>query len=122
MRVTKIHLFNFRSVEDLTLDTTADGMHLVYGSFGAGKSSFLTGMRFALFGDNGEAGTNLDLRRRGASNKDDAGCEVTFTPGQDTYVDAAGCADLNAKTAPWKRRKPPLPLTAKRWTESPPPS
>lgn len=86
MRITQIQLFNFRSVEDLTLDVSEDGMHLIHGAFGAGKSSFLTGLRFALFGDNGQAGTNLDLRRRGAASNSDAGCEVTFTQGQDTYV------------------------------------
>lgn len=86
MRITQIHLFNFRSVQDLTLDVSEDGMHLIYGPFGAGKSSFLTGVRFALFGDNGQAGTNLDLRRRGAEPNTDAGCEVTFTQGQDTFV------------------------------------
>lgn len=86
MRVQKIHLFNFRSVEDLTLDLTNDGLHALIGSFGSGKSSFLTGLRFALFGDNGEAGANLDLRRRGCPEGDDAGCEVTFTHENTTYV------------------------------------
>ena len=114
MRVTKIHLFNFRSVEDLTLDTTADGMHLVYGSFGAGKSSFLTGMRFALFGDNGEAGTNLDLRRRGASNKDDAGCEVTFTHGQDTYVARRWLRRSERKNGPVEKAQASLTVNGKK--------
>lgn len=86
MRINKIHLFNFRSVDDLTLDCSADGMHAITGRFGAGKSSFFTGVRFALFGDTGEAGNNLDLRRRGCDDGEDAGCEVTFTHGQDTYV------------------------------------
>lgn len=114
MRVTKIHLFNFRSVEDLTLDTTADGMHLVYGSFGAGKSSFLTGLRFALFGDNGEAGTNLDLRRRGASGKDDAGCEVTFTHGQDTYVARRWMRRSERKTGPVEKTQASLTVNGKK--------
>lgn len=114
MRVTKIHLFNFRSVEDLTLDTTADGMHLVYGSFGAGKSSFLTGMRFALFGDNGEAGTNLDLRRRGASSKDDAGCEVTFTHGQDTYVARRWLRRSERKNGPVEKAQASLTVNGKK--------
>lgn len=86
MRIQKIHLFNFRSVEDLTLDISADGLHALIGSFGSGKSSFLTGIRFALFGDNGEAGSNPDLRRRGCPEGEEAGCEVTFTQGQDIYV------------------------------------
>ena len=63
MRIQRIHLFNFRSVEDLTLDLAEDGLHALIGAFGSGKSSFLTGVRFALFGDNGEGGANLDLRR-----------------------------------------------------------
>lgn len=86
MRITKIHLFNFRSVDDLTLDCSVDGLHAITGRFGAGKSSFFTGVRFALFGDTGDAGTNLDLRRRGCDDAEEAGCEVTFTHGQDTYV------------------------------------
>lgn len=86
MRITKIHLFNFRSVDDLILDCSVDGLHAITGRFGAGKSSFFTGVRFALFGDTGEAGNNLDLRRRGCDDAEEAGCEVTFTHGQDTYV------------------------------------
>lgn len=86
MRIQRIHLFNFRSVEDLTLDLTDEGMHALIGPFGSGKSSFLMGVRFALFGDNGDGGANLELRRRGCPVGEDAGCEVTFTHGQDTYV------------------------------------
>lgn len=86
MRIEKIHLFNFRSVENLTLDLTADGLHALVGAFGSGKSSFITGVRFALFGDNGAAGTNTDLRYRNAADGAEAGCEVTFTQGQTRYV------------------------------------
>lgn len=103
MRITKIHLFNFRSVEDLTLDVADDGMHLIHGAFGAGKSSFLTGVRFALFGDNGEAGTNLDLRRRGSDDDSEAGCEVTFTHGQDTYVARRWLRRVNQRKGPTEK-------------------
>lgn len=100
MRIIKIHLFNFRSVEDLTFNAATDGMHLIYGAYGTGKSSFLTGVRFALFGDNGQAGNNLDLRRRGSADNDDAGCEVTFTHGQDTIVARRWLRRSNRKTGP----------------------
>lgn len=86
MRITTIRLFNFRSIEELTLDVSSDGLHAITGSFGAGKSSFFTAVRWCLFGDAGDAGTNADLRRRGSDERADAGAEVTFTHGQDVFV------------------------------------
>lgn len=110
MRIQKIHLFNFRSVEDLTLDLTADGLHALIGPFGSGKSSFLTGVRFALFGDNGEAGANLDLRRRDADDNSDAGCEVTFTHGQDIYVVRRWLRRSNTKNGPVEKAQASLTI------------
>lgn len=98
MRITKIHLFNFRSVENLTLDVAEDGLHALIGPFGSGKSSFLTGVRFALFGDNGDAGANVDIRRRGCPEGQEAGCEVTFIQGQDTFVARRWLRRTNTKS------------------------
>lgn len=86
MRITTIRLFNFRSIEELTLDVSGEGLHAITGSFGAGKSSFFTAVRWCLFGDAGDAGTNVDLRRRGSDERADAGAEVTFTHGQDVFI------------------------------------
>lgn len=110
MRIQRIHLFNFRSVEDLTLDLTEDGLHALIGAFGSGKSSFLTGVRFALFGDNGAGGANLDLRRRGCPKGEEAGCEVTFTHGQDTYVARRWLRRSNTKKGPVEKTHASLTL------------
>lgn len=110
MRIQRIHLFNFRSVEDLTLDLSEDGLHALIGAFGSGKSSFLTGVRFALFGDNGDGGANLDLRRRGCPKGEEAGCEVTFTHGQDTYVARRWLRRSNTKKGPVEKTHASLTL------------
>lgn len=98
MRITTIRLFNFRSIEELTLDVSGEGLHAITGSFGAGKSSFFTAVRWCLFGDAGDAGTNVDLRRRGSDERADAGAEVTFTHGQDIFIARRWMRRSNTKT------------------------
>ena len=47
MHVKKIHLVNYRGIEDLTIEFEA-GVNLIIGNNGAGKSSLLGGISFAL--------------------------------------------------------------------------
>jgi len=47
MHVKKIHLVNYRGIEDLTVEFEA-GVNLIIGNNGAGKSSLLGGISFAL--------------------------------------------------------------------------
>ena len=47
MHVKKIHLVNYRGIEDLTVEFEA-GVNLVIGNNGAGKSSLLGGISLAL--------------------------------------------------------------------------
>lgn len=86
MRVTHIHAINFRSLADIDLDLTDDGMTALVGHPGSGKSSIISAIPFVLFGDTGTNGTLVDLRRRGSSDKDRCGATITFHHGQDTIT------------------------------------
>jgi len=58
MRILTAHVFNYRSIADLDLDFSADGIHALLGTPGAGKSSVLGAINFALYGD---PGPGIDL-------------------------------------------------------------
>lgn len=86
MRVTHLHGFNFRSIDDLTLDLSNDGLTALVGPPGSGKSSLFSLIPFVLYGDTGQNGALTDLRRRGSDPKELCGGTVTLTHGQDTIV------------------------------------
>lgn len=86
MRVTHLHGFNFRSIDDLTLDLSNDGLTALVGPPGSGKSSLFSLIPFVLYGDTGQNGSLTDLRRRGSDPKALCGGTVTLTHGQDTIV------------------------------------
>lgn len=86
MRVTHIHAYNFRSLDDLHLDLSSDGMTALVGHPGSGKSSIISLVPFVFYGDTGSNGSLVDLRRRGSDPKARCGGTITFTHGQDTVV------------------------------------
>lgn len=86
MRVTHLHGFNFRSIDDLTLDLDTDGLTALVGPPGSGKSSLFSLIPFVLYGDTGQNGALTDLRRRGSDPKALCGGTVTLTHGQNTIV------------------------------------
>lgn len=86
MRVTHLHGFNFRSIDDLALDLTSDGLVALVGPPGSGKSSLFSLIPFVLYGDTGQNGALTDLRRRGSDPKGLCGGTITLTHGQDTIV------------------------------------
>ncbi|MBM4568983.1 AAA family ATPase [Rhodococcus hoagii] len=85
MQIITGHIYNYRSIEDLTLDFEADGIHALIGPPGSGKSSFLGALGFALYGDPGPGIDLVDLRHDKADDKSPAGADITWRHGQDTY-------------------------------------
>ncbi|MCF8786286.1 MULTISPECIES: AAA family ATPase [Rhodococcus] len=85
MQIITGHIYNYRSIEDLTLDFEADGIHALIGAPGSGKSSFLGAIGFALYGDPGPGIDLIDLRNDNADTKAPAGADITWRQGQDTY-------------------------------------
>ena len=78
MRITHLHGFNFRSLDDVAIDLTDDGMIALVGAPGSGKSSLLSLVPFVLYGDTGQNGTLTDLRRRGSDEAERCGGTVTL--------------------------------------------
>lgn len=79
MRITHLHGTNFRSLDDVAIDLTDDGMIALIGAPGSGKSSLLSLVPFVLYGDTGQNGTLTDLRRRGSDESERCGGTVTLT-------------------------------------------
>ena len=79
MRITHLHGTNFRSLDDVAIDLTDDGMVALIGAPGSGKSSLLSLVPFVLYGDTGQNGTLTDLRRRGSDEGQRCGGTVTLT-------------------------------------------
>lgn len=79
MRITHLHGTNFRSLDDVALDLTDDGMIALIGAPGSGKSSLLSLVPFVLYGDTGQNGTLTDLRRRGSDENERCGGTITLT-------------------------------------------
>ncbi|WP_137726333.1 AAA family ATPase [Prescottella subtropica] len=85
MQIITGRIYNYRSIEDMTLDFDADGIHALIGPPGSGKSSFLGAIGFALYGDPGPGIDLVDLRHDKADDKAPAGADITWRHGQDTY-------------------------------------
>lgn len=79
MRITHLHGTNFRSLDDVAIDLTNDGMIALIGAPGSGKSSLLSLVPFVLYGDTGQNGALTDLRRRGSDESERCGGAVTLT-------------------------------------------
>lgn len=79
MRITHLHGTNFRSLDDVAIDLTDDGMIALIGAPGSGKSSLLSLVPFVLYGDTGQNGALTDLRRRGSDESERCGGTVTLT-------------------------------------------
>jgi exonuclease SbcC len=78
MRLKRLQLSNFRSHEELDLDLGAISCAAIVGSNGAGKSSILLGVEWALFGGGGAD----ELVRFGTEQ---ASASLTFTLGDSTW-------------------------------------
>lgn len=74
--VESIRLRNFGAVKEATLRPLKDGLTGISGISGAGKSTFLKGMRFALFNDVPKNIKIANLRRIGSDYKNDE-CSVS---------------------------------------------
>ncbi|MDN5759020.1 MAG: SMC family ATPase, partial [Tomitella sp.] len=85
MRVISVRIFNYRSIKNLELQFNGDGTHALLGSPGAGKSSVLGAIAFALYGDPGPGIDLVEVRYDKAEDKSVAGADVTWQHGGDTY-------------------------------------
>ncbi|MEW1938387.1 AAA family ATPase [Dietzia maris] len=79
MRITHLHGTNFRSLDDVAIDLTDDGMIALIGAPGSGKSSLLSLVPFVLYGDTGQNGALTDLRRRGSDESERCGGSIALT-------------------------------------------
>ena len=86
MILNKLEIENFRSHKDTTIEFPR-GITLIVGKNGAGKSSILEAISFALFG---EINTSLDEAIRQPSSSSDIvdkmSVKLTFEHGGKTYV------------------------------------
>ena len=86
MRVTGIHLQNFGSYEELTFDFTNQGLTLIQGPTGAGKSTILDAISWILYGKTAKGGS-VD--------------EVLSWPGDKVTV---GCLSMEPNLSVMRRR------------------
>lgn len=78
MRPLSLRLIGFRSYSDETIDFRHHGLVVISGDTGAGKTSILDGISFALFGRTPELSTSRELLTLGATHGEVA---LTFAAG-----------------------------------------
>lgn len=76
--INSIRVRNFRAIREATLEPLTEGITGIFGSNGAGKTSFLIAVMFALYGVRPEGATVSSLRRTG-SEKEECSVSVVFT-------------------------------------------
>lgn len=75
--IKSIRVRNFRAIREATLEPLQEGITGIFGSNGAGKTSFLIAVMFALYGVRPEGATVASLRRTG-SEKEECSVSVVF--------------------------------------------
>jgi exonuclease SbcC len=74
--IKSIRLRNFRAVAEARLEPLDNGITGIFGTNGAGKTTFLIGALFALFGERPRGSTVASLRRDGSDYDDE--CSVSI--------------------------------------------
>lgn len=82
MRPLTLRLIGFRSYADETIDFRHHGLVVISGDTGAGKTSILDGISFALFGRTSEVAASRELLTLGVTHGE---AVLTFTAGQGTW-------------------------------------
>jgi exonuclease SbcC len=82
MRPLTLRLIGFRSYADETIDFRHHGLVVISGDTGAGKTSILDGISFALFGRTSEVAGSRELLTLGATHGETV---LTFSAGQATW-------------------------------------
>jgi DNA repair protein SbcC/Rad50 len=85
MRLRELRLRQFRQFEDATFPF-ADGLTVIHGRNGAGKSTVLEGVVWALCGTGSVRRSEQSLRRLGAPPGDPTTCELDFTAGAEAFT------------------------------------
>jgi len=75
--IDNIRIRNFRAIREAKLEPLKEGITGIFGSNGAGKTTFLIGTLFALYGVRPEGSTVASLRRHG-SEKEECSVSVVF--------------------------------------------
>lgn len=75
--IDNVRIRNFRAIKEAKLEPLKDGITGIFGSNGAGKTTFLIGVLFALYGMRPEGATVASLRRHG-SEKEECSVSVVF--------------------------------------------
>lgn len=85
--IKSVRIRNFRSIEELTFRPLESGITGILGATGAGKSSILSAVLFALFGVRPDSVNVKELRRDGSSTSDECSVSVLFTnAGQEVEI------------------------------------
>lgn len=82
MRPQTLRLIGFRSYADETVDFRHHGLVVISGDTGAGKTSILDGISFALFGRTSEVAASRELLTLGATHGE---VVLTFSAGEGTW-------------------------------------
>jgi exonuclease SbcC len=77
LTLTSIRIRNFRAIKELTFKPKEEGITGIFGQNGAGKTSILTAVMFALYGVRPK-GINVTALRRIGSDKEECSVSVVF--------------------------------------------
>lgn len=83
MKIIKIEIDKFRQLEDVVLDVGL--INELYGSNGAGKTSFISFISWILYGETLDYGKNDDMNIDSFKPNDSIGGTIYFTNGNDEY-------------------------------------
>jgi DNA repair protein SbcC/Rad50 len=78
INLLSVRLHNFRLINDATFSPMEHGITGLSGANGVGKSSFLEGALWALYGEVPKDVSQASLRRQGSSTKDECFVQVEF--------------------------------------------
>lgn len=76
--IKSIRLRNFRAIKEANLEPLKNGITGIFGTNGAGKTTFLIGTLFALFGERPAGTTTAGLRREGSTYDEECSVSVVI--------------------------------------------